>query len=86
MPHDNFVPEPITFDDLSRVEVASTAWVQPSRTSLIQSDISNMMNSHTHNYNSFAGVDIIAQVVLPGEEPMTLGELQTISYSMHREN
>lgn len=45
-----------------------------------------LMGSHTGNYNSFAGVDIVAQIVLPNEEPMTLGELQTISYSIHREN
>lgn len=37
-------------------------------------------------YNSYAGVDIVAQIVLPGEGPLVLGELQTISYSIHREN
>lgn len=37
-------------------------------------------------YNSYSGTDIVAQIVLPGEEPLVLGELQTISYSMHREN
>jgi hypothetical protein len=37
-------------------------------------------------YSSYAGVDIVAQMVLPGEPPITLGELQTISYSIHREN
>lgn len=37
-------------------------------------------------YNSYAGVDIVAELVLPSEKPMTLGELQTISYSVHREN
>ena len=37
-------------------------------------------------YTSFAGVDIVAELVLPSEKPMTLGELQTISYSVHREN
>lgn len=37
-------------------------------------------------YNSFAGVDIVAEIILPGEKPLTLGELQTISYSIHREN
>ena len=37
-------------------------------------------------YNSYAGSDIVAEVVIPGEGPMTLGELQTISYSIHREN
>lgn len=37
-------------------------------------------------YNSYAGADIVAEIVLPGEGAMTLGELATISYSMHREN
>lgn len=37
-------------------------------------------------YNSYAGVDILAQIVLPNESPITIGELQTISYSTHREN
>lgn len=37
-------------------------------------------------YNSYAGVDIVAQIVLPGEKPLVIGELQTISYSIHREN
>lgn len=37
-------------------------------------------------YNSYSGVDIVATIVLPGEDPVNLGELQTLSYSMHREN
>ncbi len=38
-------------------------------------------------YNSYAGVDITAVIVLPGtQSPIVLGELQTISYSIHREN
>lgn len=37
-------------------------------------------------YNSYAGVDIVAQIVLPGQGPLVIGELQTISYSIHREN
>lgn len=37
-------------------------------------------------YNSYSGTDIVAQIVLPGEEPLIIGELQTISYSIHREN
>ncbi len=37
-------------------------------------------------YNSYAGTDIVAEIVLPGESSMTMGELQTISYSIHREN
>lgn len=37
-------------------------------------------------YSSYAGVDIVAQLVLPNDDLVTLGELQTISYSTHREN
>ena len=38
-------------------------------------------------YNSFSGTDISAQIIPPNEEkPIKLGELQTISYSIHREN
>lgn len=38
-------------------------------------------------YDSFSGTDIVAQIVIPNErEPLALGELQTISYSIHREN
>lgn len=43
--------------------------------------------SHEFVYNSYAGVDITAVIVLPGSSsPLVLGELQTISYSIHREN
>lgn len=39
------------------------------------------------SYDSFSGTDISAQIILPNEEkPLILGELQTISYSIHREN
>lgn len=44
------------------------------------------LGAHTGHYTSFSGIDIVAQIVLPGEEPITFGELQTISYSIHREN
>lgn len=38
-------------------------------------------------YQSFSGTDISAQILLPNEkQPLVLGELQTISYSTHREN
>lgn len=37
-------------------------------------------------YDSYSGTDIVAEMILPGETPLTLGELQTISYSSHREN
>lgn len=37
-------------------------------------------------YNSYSGTDILAEIILPGEQPLILGELQTISYSIHREN
>ena len=36
-------------------------------------------------YTSYAGTDIVAQVIVPGEGPLTLGEMETFSYSTHRE-
>lgn len=40
-----------------------------------------------HTFNSFSGTDITAQILVPFEDkPLVLGELQTISYSIHREN
>jgi len=46
----------------------------------------NEIGKQNFIYNSYAGVDIVAQLILPGEEPVAMGELQTISYSIHREN
>ena len=38
-------------------------------------------------YHSFSGTDILAELIIPNERhPMVLGELSTISYSIHREN
>lgn len=37
-------------------------------------------------YDSYSGADIVAQIVLPGEPAITIGEIQTLSYSIHREN
>jgi len=38
-------------------------------------------------YTSYAGTDITASIIIPGESgPLDIGELQTISYSIHREN
>lgn len=39
------------------------------------------------HYQSYAGTDIVATILLPGDEkPLTLGEIHTLSYSIHREN
>jgi len=39
------------------------------------------------SYESFSGTDITAHILVPNEkDPLFLGELQTISYSIHREN
>ena len=37
-------------------------------------------------YNSYAGTDIAATILLPEEGPVHLGDIHTISYSIHREN
>lgn len=37
-------------------------------------------------WSSYSGCDIVAEITVPTEErPLTLGDLQTISYSTHRE-
>lgn len=36
-------------------------------------------------YSSYAGVDIVAQLVTPADGAITIGEVQSISYSIHRE-
>lgn len=51
--------------------------------------MANLQPSYTAReivYSSYSGTDIVAQIVLPDEAPLVLGELQTISYSIHREN
>lgn len=48
--------------------------------------VASWQNGHLQTYNSYAGTDIVAQIVLPGQGPLVIGELQTISYSIHREN
>ncbi|MCW4013896.1 MAG: virion structural protein [Candidatus Bathyarchaeota archaeon] len=40
---------------------------------------------YSGSYNSFAGTDIVASITLPGGKAVVIGELQTISYSVHRE-
>jgi hypothetical protein len=43
--------------------------------------------SNPVTYTSYSGTDIVATILLPNEPgSLTLGELQTISYSVHREN
>lgn len=44
------------------------------------------LSTYDISYSSYAGVDIVAQIILPNQKPIVLGELQTISYSIHREN
>ena len=79
---------PLGVDDLivASNEVGSRLLDRRDRERNQNRDTTQFLGSHTGHYNSFAGVDIVAQIVLPNEEPMTLGELQTISYSIHREN
>lgn len=36
-------------------------------------------------YTSYGGSDIVASITFPGYKPFVFGELQTISYSVHRE-
>lgn len=44
------------------------------------------MGKYKNNaYTSFSGTDIVASITPPGGKPVVFGELQTISYSIHRE-
>lgn len=56
-----------------------------ARTTSTVQDIQTLSNEIV-TYTSYSGSDIVAELVLPGEKPITLGELQTLSYSIHREN
>jgi len=42
--------------------------------------------SESNPYVTYSGADIVATMNLPGGETIVLGELQTLSYSIHREN
>lgn len=57
-----------------------TKWV-------LQQDRTGPLNTISTRYNTYAGTDIVATILVPHEKaPLILGELQTISYSIHREN
>jgi hypothetical protein len=42
-------------------------------------------SKYSKTYSSFSGTDIVATITPPGGKPVVFGELQTISYSIHRE-
>lgn len=42
-------------------------------------------STYMHTYNTYSGVDIIATMTPTGGKPVVIGELQTISYSIHRD-
>ena len=43
--------------------------------------------SRNFTYTSYSGTDISAQIIVPNEpQPLILGDLQTLSYSIHRES
>jgi hypothetical protein len=44
-----------------------------------------MKSKYEKTYSSFSGTDIVASITPPGGKPIVFGELQTISYSIHRE-
>jgi hypothetical protein len=77
----NFDPR---FDRSKEVEVGHLGDV----TFMKEGDRSHISYDKAANlvYNTYAGTDIVAEILLPTNERLTLGELQTISYSIHREN
>jgi hypothetical protein len=45
------------------------------------------LSQYYAKHNTYAGTDIVATILVPNEKTdLVLGELQTISYSIHREN
>ena len=48
---------------------------------------SKVADSYEVSYSSFSGCDIVASITIPkfATRPLVIGELQTISYSIHRE-
>lgn len=54
--------------------------------SLLDREQDNTHPSHYKKYyTSFSGADIVATIDIPGFRPLVIGELQTVSYSIHRE-
>lgn len=48
---------------------------------------SPQFNEQHFKFNTYSGADITAQFLVPGESrPLVLGDLSTLSYSIHREN
>jgi len=43
------------------------------------------LTQHIGANTSYSGADIVASITIPGNRPFVFGELQTISYSIHRE-
>ena len=43
------------------------------------------MSEYIKTYTSFSGVDIVPTITPLGGKPLVIGELQTVSYSIHRE-
>jgi intein/homing endonuclease len=44
-----------------------------------------VQSKYARTYSSFSGTDIVASITPPGGRPIVFGELQTVSYSIHRE-
>ena len=42
-------------------------------------------SKYQKTYTSFSGTDIVASITPPGGRPIVFGELQTLSYSIHRD-
>lgn len=69
--------------DVKQINDASNEFLQR----LVAHEGVGNLNSSLVTYNSYAGTDIVATILVPNEKrDMILGELQTISYSIHREN
>lgn len=76
-------------DSISEDEQFQVAkWLSGTRPSVGYTDDKGVWIESQHLealYTTYSGADIVAEIVLPHER-LILGELQTLSYSIHREN
>lgn len=47
--------------------------------------MAHQVNRYAHTYTSYSGADIVPTITPIGGKPLVIGELQTVSYSIHRE-
>lgn len=76
-----------TNEGLERVAGSPIEFSESEQVTRIFHTNTTQVATYSEPYQSYSGADITAVVNMPGEDrPLVLGELQTLSYSIHREN